>query len=149
MSEHQVGNGVACGRHFSASFHKGFGSYYGLFKFAGVNASGKVETILADTNYKDTVGTASGIFDTFQQTGDFKDTNTISEKTVNGVLIENCRNTGSFDKQVDNKGAAFTHDICVHGSADAKPWTLRQGTLTFTNCTGKDGSQINVATEGV
>ena len=116
---------------------------------AGVNASGKVETILADTNYKDTVGTASGIFDTFQQTGDFKDTNTISGKTVNGVLIENCSNTGSFDKQVDNGGAAFTHDICVHGSADAKPWTLRQGTLTFTNCTGKDGSQINVATEGV
>ncbi len=122
----------------------------------GVNASGKVETILADTNCKDTVGTASGIFDSFQNKDYFDDTNiftlddngTSVQKTVNGVLIENCSNTGSFDKQVENGGAAFTHEICVHGSTDAKPWTLRPGTLTFTNCTGKDGNQINVATEG-
>ena len=122
----------------------------------GVNASGIVEKILADTNYKDTVGTASGIFDSFQNKDYFDDTNiftlddngTSVQKTVNGVLIENCSNTGSFDKQVENGGAAFTHEICVHGSTDAKPWTLRPGTLTFTNCTGKDGNQINVATEG-
>lgn len=122
----------------------------------GVNASGKVETILADTNYKDTVGTASGIFDSFQNKDYFDDTNiftlddngTSVQKTVNGVLIENCSNTGSFDEQVENGGEAFTHEICVHGSTDAKPWTLRPGTLTFTNCTGKDGNQINVATEG-
>ena len=105
------------------------------------------------TNYLDLIGTASGIFDTFQQKDDFKDENVSfvvsGEDTpvvVNGVLLRNCANSGELKTEVQqNGGATFTSEICVHARADANPATLRGNTLSFENCIGKDKQPVLVA----
>lgn len=112
----------------------------------------RTELITASNDYEDTVGTASGIFDTFQQKNDFKDMNvsfTVSgEETpvdVNGVLLRNCANSGELKTEVQNGGAAFKSEICVHARADANPAALRGNTLSFEDCIGKDKQPVLVA----
>ena len=104
------------------------------------------------TNYLDLIGTASGIFDTFQQKDDFKDENVSfvvsGEDTpvvVNGVRIRGCTNSGELLQEVKNGGAAFKSEICVHARADANPATLRGNTLSFEDCIGKDKQPVLVA----
>lgn len=109
----------------------------------GVAANSSLVTDKAD--YEDLVGTASGIFDTFQSKTYFDDTNTINGVSVSGVLIRDCSNSGELKTEVQNGGAAFTSEICVHARADANPATLRGDTLTFVNCIGKDGESVLVA----
>ena len=107
---------------------------------AGVATNGTPATsLLNSSGYEDLVGTASGIFDTFQGTGDFDNTNTINGGSVNGVLIRGCSNSGELLREVENGGAAFMGEICVHGTSDAQPWSLRDGTLAFEDCEGRNG----------
>ena len=104
------------------------------------------------TDYLDLIGTASGIFDTFQQKDYFKDLNVSftvpDEEPVDAIRISirNCANSGELKTEVQqNGGATFTSEICVHARADANPATLRGDTLTFVNCIGKDGESVLVA----
>lgn len=104
------------------------------------------------TDYLDLIGTASGIFDTFQHKDYFKDLNvsfTVPDEEpvdVNGVLLRNCANSGELKTEVQqNGGATFTSEICVHARADANPATLRGNTLSFENCIGKDKQPVLVA----
>lgn len=147
-------NGCVNSGEITARVIEGVRYYYSDGSF---DANPRKDLIYTNGDYEDTVGTASGIFDSFQSKNNYsdrgisftvKDENGSDESVaVNGVLIRGCTNNRELKMAVNNGGEAFTDEICVHGTSKAQPWSLRNGTLSFDGCTGRNGQTVSVAAQ--